>query len=109
MNSVSESQYEQLRDLLGNNFPILINTYIEDNRSRIILLGLAIDEQNWLEIRHISHSMKSSSANIGATVLADLCQKVEHGTENNLRDVQVTYGKLCAEFEAVVVYLNKHL
>ncbi|MDH5183021.1 MAG: Hpt domain-containing protein [Gammaproteobacteria bacterium] len=108
MSNLNIELFEQLRILLDENFDVLINTFIEDNTSRIEQLQLLIDAGQSEEVRHISHAMKSSSANIGALELSEICRQMEQDCVNNFTDVKTKYARLRTEFDALVLCLNEN-
>ncbi len=64
----------------------IIHLYLEDSQTQIDAIGKKIDEsldKNLSDIANIAHSLKSSSANVGATHLAKLCKKLECDSRRN--------------------------
>lgn len=108
MNNLDLELFEQLRILLDENFDLLIDTFISDNTQRIEELKSVIEDARWVDARQISHAMKSSSANIGAIALSQLCQQIETDSANNFDDVKTKYDRLRTEFDAVVLCLNNN-
>lgn len=108
MNNLDLELFEQLRILLDENFDLLIDTFISDNMERIKELESVIEDGRWVDVRQISHAMKSSSSNIGAIALSQLCQQIESDSVNNFDDVKTKYDRLCTEFDAVVLCLNNN-
>jgi len=108
MTNINVELFEQLRVLMGEKFKLLIDTYISDNSSRIDQLQVAIKGENWSEVRELSHAMKSSSANIGATELSLFCQQIESDSVNNVDEIKLKYDRLRNEFQAVVSCLNNN-
>lgn len=108
MTNLNLQLFEELRDLMGSNFELLVDTYISDNKARKEQLQLAIESSDWENVRQLSHAMKSSSANIGALQLSELCQQIETDAVNNIDEVKLKYDRLRTEFEAVVLCLNKN-
>lgn len=102
MTSIDVTVLEQIRLLLEDNFDTLIDTYISDNTMRVQSLGIAVDMQKWTKVKEISHTMKSSSANIGALQLAEICQLIENDSGNNIQSVKQNYARLLTEFDAVL-------
>jgi HPt (histidine-containing phosphotransfer) domain-containing protein len=66
-----------LREVMGEDFSLLIDTYIRDSCERIKALSQSIESGDADEVRRCAHSFKGSSSNIGAVRLADACRLLE--------------------------------
>ena len=55
----------------------LINTYLEDAAGLVAAMARAVSAENADALRRAAHSLKSSSASLGARSLASLCEEVE--------------------------------
>jgi HPt (histidine-containing phosphotransfer) domain-containing protein len=64
-----------LRDIMGEDYPLLVDTYLKDSQERLTRLLQAVDPQ---AVRDGAHSFKGSSSNMGAALLAQLCCDLEH-------------------------------
>ncbi len=56
------------------------SVYVEESIKKIALLHNAWEEKNYTEIRSISHSIKSSSLNMGLSTFSDLCNQLEEAS-----------------------------
>ncbi len=66
----------------------IFSIYLEETPKQLVALNEAIRQQNASCISNITHSMKSSSANIGATELSKTCAVLEKkARENNLETI----------------------
>jgi len=108
MTSLNLELFEELRILLNDNFGYLIDTYIADTTKRVKEINIAITTEKWDEVRDLAHVMKSSSANIGAIELSNISQQIEHDSVYNTSAVEMIYARLLAEFDAVLLCLNKN-
>ena len=72
------SQLDQLR---GNGqdepFREIVSMYLEQTTKQLCKLKEAVTEQDLESISLIAHQIKGSSANLGATHLADACSRLE--------------------------------
>jgi CheY-like chemotaxis protein len=68
---------EELRELLEEEFDELIETYIEDAPSRIEKLASAAQVGDTEAVYQCAHSLKSSSANVGALELSAIARNLE--------------------------------
>lgn len=78
---------ETLRDVMGDDFHHLIDTFIKDSDERIRHLHAAIAAGESDTIRRTAHSLKGSSSNIGAAQMATLCSIIETKALANELDV----------------------
>ena len=66
-----------------------------------------MDTANATLMRESAHALKSSSANVGANVLADLCRRLEiMGRENDLSEALTIHELFEREYERVVAALR---
>lgn len=66
-----------LREVMEDDFSLLIDTFIQDSTDRIILLREAAGGTDPDSIRRAAHSIKGSCSNIGALRLTVLCSNLE--------------------------------
>ena len=78
MNHLDMEQLNELKEVLEDEFQVLINTYLIDAQSRLKLIEEGLDTKNYEQVRLAAHSLKGASANIGALILAQLCEQLEH-------------------------------
>ena len=78
MNHLDMEQLNELKEVLEDEFQVLINTYLIDAQLRLKLIEEGLDTQNYEQVRLAAHSLKGASANIGALILAQLCEQLEH-------------------------------
>tara|TARA_B100001179_G_scaffold82221_1_gene58015 strand:- start:309 stop:647 length:339 start_codon:yes stop_codon:yes gene_type:complete len=67
----------ELREVMEDEFDILIQTYVEDSRHRIESLRQALDAGDPTALSRAAHSFKGSCFNIGVMRLGELCLQVE--------------------------------
>lgn len=69
-----------LKELLGDKFVELIETYLSDSVTRIEKLKAALSAGDLEAAKHEVHGLKGSSRNIGVNGLADTCDVLESQT-----------------------------
>ena len=67
----------ELASLLEEDFPILVNTFIENSNQLLTKMPLSLDEGDIKTFIRDVHSLKGSSRNLGAERLANLCLNYE--------------------------------
>lgn len=108
-NSVVDiAMLEGLKEMLGDNFTVMLDAYFSDCQARIDRLKEALQTQNLDTIKDEAHGIKGSSRNLGANPLAEICDVVEAQARNN--DDSELEQKVTAieqSFAAVCLELNK--
>ncbi len=64
-----------LRELMEDEFGLLIETFLDDGAQRIAELHGFVEDADAL--RRAAHALKGGASNIGATILARLCADLE--------------------------------
>ncbi len=70
-----------LQDLMQEDFPLLVETFIRDAEQRLQQLQGHLCNADWLGLRHSAHSFKGSCGNMGALALHDVCLQLEEAAE----------------------------
>lgn len=78
MHHLDTEQLAELKEVLEDEFDVLINTYLTDAQLRLQLIEQGVAAQNYEQVRLAAHSLKGASANIGALILTQLCEQLEH-------------------------------
>lgn len=74
---VEQTTLNELKDILEDEFPLLVNTYIEDADLRMLRLRSAVDATDTAQVRAEAHALKGSSRNLGANPLGELFARME--------------------------------
>ncbi|WP_165391406.1 Hpt domain-containing protein [Fluviicoccus keumensis] len=92
-------QLKELKEVLEDEFRVLVETYLQDAVLRLGLMRKAYSEGDNDAGRQAAHSLKGASANLGANQLSALCEKVEHNAKaGNLSGCEELIGQVEAEF-----------
>lgn len=84
----------------------IIGVYLESSRVLLEQLGTAVVAGDGAAIAGAAHALKSSSANIGATALAEFCRVLESaGLRGDLSEVGGLQAAMRSEYAGVVVAL----
>jgi CheY-like chemotaxis protein len=91
--------------LLGPHGPqmlsAVINIYLNDSQALVERLGESLNAGDAVGIAQAAHALKSASANLGATLLAEMCRQVENiargnsvqGCDTLISRIRLEYGK----------------
>ncbi len=93
---------KELREVMEDEFSVLIETYVKDSVMRVDSLYQALEAGDTDELRKAAHSFKGSCGNIGAQRLAEMCSQVEEaGRKGALENVSELVEHIAQEFEEV--------
>jgi HPt (histidine-containing phosphotransfer) domain-containing protein len=88
--SIDRKALDTIRALQRQGKPDLltrvINIYLEDSLRLLDALRHALSEEDGAGVKRQAHSLKSSSANVGALRLAELCKELEAAGEGESTD-----------------------
>ena len=77
-------------------------------------IDISIQNNNFEKVAIYAHSLKSSSANIGAEQLSQVCAQLEKAAKNclidmtNVNEMKVIYDQLINEYTLIQNELNTH-
>ena len=101
---------EQLRMIMEEEFDLLINSYLEDSPKLVEDTINAAKNMDIKVFTRASHTLKSSSQNLGADRLGELASQLEkNGREKNLSKVRPLLKKLESIFQATCEELKNSL
>ena len=86
---VDNAVLETLRDVMEDEYSLLLETFLADSEERLRLLVAAAQSADAQAMRLAAHSFKGSCSNMGALLLASLCKELEELARRELLD-QVT-------------------
>ena len=103
---IDKQVLSQLRELQNADNPDLlqrvIRLYLVESPKLIAKMKLAVQQGSRVETERMSHSLKSSSANVGATALARLCSDIHSATRAG--DMSLAHSSMLPlELEFVLV------
>ena len=90
---------DALQEVMEDEYPVLLDTFLEDAEERLRLLRDPADSVHLMET---AHSFKGSSSNMGAQRLAALCNELEQRAKVAMpADLQQLVGAIDCEFALV--------
>ena len=103
---------DSLRQLAGAKAPQMLNKilhqYLEDAPGKISAIAKALLDRDTDALRQASHSLRSSSANLGAVALTDYCKNLEHTARaGKIPDNPETLAELETEYEKAKIALQQ--
>ena len=102
MDHLDRQALETLKEVMEDDFALLITTFLQDSENRIRSLNTLVKSDNADAVRRAAHSFKGSCSNIGAPLLASYCAVLEKkGVDNHLDDIQEDIDRIKVEYEIV--------
>ena len=98
---INDEQFDDMRDLLEEDFVDLIQVYFTDSQQRIADLRSAQQKDDNANGYEIAHALKGASANLGATQLMHLSGQLQEACRERL------IGDNAELIEAVAVALQR--
>jgi HPt (histidine-containing phosphotransfer) domain-containing protein len=107
---IDEHALNRIRAVQPELVEKVINIYSKDAPQLMTAISDAIAQSDPEALKKAAHTLKSSSANVGAVTLAELCKTLEMmGREKAIEKADEVAGKLSGEYSRVLAALNKHL
>jgi CheY-like chemotaxis protein len=112
--SLDPKVLEGIRSLQQPNAPDLlkkmINLYLDDSVKKLRELRTAVEAREAVNVHRIAHSLKSASANLGATTLSSLFKEMEMmGKSNEIGNAIQLLSLIAAEYKNVKGELALHI
>lgn len=97
-----------LKDIMEDNFQLLITTFIKDSKQRIVSMHQALVAADTESFRLAAHSLKGSSSNLGAEKLRSMSMALEQmavtgvldGAEAQLLALEKEFKQVTSELDA---------
>ena len=104
LNNIRSLQAEGAEDILTR----IIDLFLNEAPGQLEQLQKALHKKDAKAVRSVAHSLKSSSANLGATVLSSLLKELEEkGRRNSLMGTRELFNRIETEFTKAKVQLQK--
>jgi signal transduction histidine kinase/CheY-like chemotaxis protein/HPt (histidine-containing phosphotransfer) domain-containing protein len=98
--AIDRSIFDELLEVMGSEFAALVKVYLEDTPKNLRQLAEAAKRGATDAMIAPAHSLKSTSANLGALGLSDIAKRIEHGARSNILVDPIAEAKAAiAEFE----------
>ncbi|MBL1275759.1 MAG: response regulator [Ectothiorhodospiraceae bacterium] len=107
-----EKLLADLEDILSSDqLTEVVTLFIEHSERRLSELYNAFQERNVEGLESVSHSLKGSSANLGAKALSEMCGHIVDYTRQGEipADIDIRIDKIRTEFQYVKKYLKEKL
>lgn len=110
MEHLDFSALAELKEVMEEEFDILLETFLHDSTERIIQIKSAASARDAESLSRAAHSFKGSCTNIGVPVLAQLCMDAEvKGKKDDLQGIDELVTEIEREFSSVAELLKEQL
>ena len=103
--AIDTAVLQELQEIAGDDSEMvveIIDCYLEDTPILLDKISQAIEQEQPELLQKSAHTMKSSSAYVGATKLSELCKKLEYiGRGGTTKGADVILSQVKAEYERV--------
>lgn len=107
---LDEGLLEELRDILEDEFPSLVSTYIKDSAIRVQDMNEAFRRGDADALRKATHSLKGASANLGLEFLTELCCELEESAmAGRLAGLEPRLQQVVEEQQRAAALLRQYL
>lgn len=107
---IDETAYEEFLSLMGATAPMLTDMYLTDVPEKLAIISQALETNDTTLFHRTSHSLKSSSAQMGAFHLSKLCRELEAmGRDGSLDGARELVQQTYREFERVDAELRRRM
>ncbi len=105
---VDAALFEELREVMEADLDGLVHSYLASAPDLLVQLSQAVERQDMEAMVLPAHSLKSSSANMGAMRASECARRVEYAARNgDLATATAQAERLQLEFEAAAVELRR--
>ncbi|GAA0315715.1 Hpt domain-containing protein [Psychrobacter aestuarii] len=107
---IDYEQFDEMRDLLEDDFQDLVSTYLVDSRRRIDALATAVADNDNANGFEIAHALKGASANLGAAQMMALSGTLQEACrDNHISQHADTVTEMQHAIQRLETDIHKHL
>jgi PAS domain S-box-containing protein len=103
---------EELKEMTGDDTDVLgevIDSYLEDTPQLLSQISQALESQDAKLLQRSAHTLKSSSASLGALNLSDLCREIEIlGKTEKVAEATSLVSQALTMYEKVAIALENY-
>ncbi len=109
--ALDQGMLDDLLDMMGADFTDLVRVYLDETPIKIAQLRQAADTGSLDGLVAPAHSLKSTSANLGAMNLSEMAKRIEHGARQQQLpgEPRQLVADVAAEFERVAGELRRYV
>jgi len=102
MDSIDVAELGNLKEIMEDEFELLISMYLEDTAAQIQKMQEAVKNNDMETLKVVSHTLKGSSSNMFVTGISELSKNIEQKVkDNDLTSVAKLLPELAEELQIV--------
>lgn len=106
--SIDQRKVDELREIIEEGLDELIDDFLEHTPAELDKIQQAVDADDIDQIYRLTHTLKSSSGNIGMALLSELCRLMEYQARHGeLKDAMKQVDGMRDEFDNLRRLLDK--
>ena len=106
--SIDQEKVDELRDIIEEGLDELIDDFLDHTPAELRKIQQAIEDNDQDQIYRLTHTLKSSSGNIGMALLSDYCKTMEYQARNGeLKDAAGQLRAMYDEYEHLRALLGR--
>ena len=110
MSILCQNTINSLREATGEVFDMILDTYMKDAQKNVESMIVSSQSHDTDELLRLTHTLKGSSRNVGASELADLCESLEKDLRNGEHsDLDQRVTNISTSFENTLPLLQTYL
>ena len=107
---INDAQFEDMRELLAEDFAELLQIYIAESQQRLLTLQRAQASDNNSHGFEAAHALKGASANLGASQLVDLSDQLQEACrQRNIGQQTALIAQTATALQRVEQQINQRL
>ncbi|NJO08157.1 MAG: response regulator [Chloroflexaceae bacterium] len=105
--TLNDSTFQSFLSMMGKTAHFLVDVFVQDVPNKLRVMREAIAQDDALTLYQTAHTLKSSSAQLGALMLSDLCKQVEMiGRSGTVEGADVIVEQIARESQRVCSALS---
>ncbi|MDX2254951.1 MAG: Hpt domain-containing protein [Pseudanabaenaceae cyanobacterium bins.39] len=107
---LDQQTFSNLRSMIDDDlmFSDLVTVYLSSAENLIYTLQTSLDMQDFPTMKISAHSLKSTSASIGAVKLSQICKLIEQALKDGVVDIPVECINIISqEYDLAIIEIKK--
>lgn len=107
---INQAHLDMLKEVIGDDLKEILQTFIQTAPQTVAQMEAAMNSGSTENLRLHAHTLKGSSANVGATRLSDLSLLVENRAKvGEMNEARPHVETILAETDAVLSFLQDYM
>lgn len=107
---INNEHLGMLKEVIGDDLKEILQTFLDSAPDTLSQIQQAVSSGSAVDLRLHAHTLKGSSANVGATQLSELSLVVENmAKEENVDDAEAKVAEISTELNQVMDYLQNYI